>query len=73
MRASPSCIVRTLEPMEGVGHLLSYDESALLREALHALRFDVWEYFGEGEYPSHSAEKDEAEGRVAALVSAWER
>jgi hypothetical protein len=57
--------------MEGVGHLLSYDESALLREALHALRFDVWEYFGDGEYPSHRAEKDEAEGRVAALVSAW--
>lgn len=52
--------------------LLTYDESALLREALHELRFDVWEYFRDGEYPSHQSQKQEVERRVEAFVASWD-
>jgi hypothetical protein len=52
--------------------LLQYDQSALLRDALHESRFDVWEYFNDGAYPHHRAQKDEVERLVAALVAGWD-
>src|SRR5215212_618812 len=48
--------------------LLQVDDSPLLRLALREGRFDVWEFFKDGDYPHHRAEKDEVELRVAAFA-----
>jgi hypothetical protein len=55
-----------------MSRLLTYEDSSLLREALHEWRFDVWEYFGDGAFPHHRAQKDEVERLVAELASQWD-
>lgn len=47
-------------------------ESALLRLALGA-RFDPWEFFNEGAYPEHRAEKDEVEAFVREYFAGLDR
>lgn len=48
-------------------------ESALLRRALGPVRFDPWEFFNEGAYPAHRAEKDEVEAFVREYVGSLDR
>jgi hypothetical protein len=48
-------------------------ESALLRLALGPVRFDPWEFFNEGAYPAHRAEKDEVEAFVREYVAGLDR
>jgi hypothetical protein len=52
--------------------LLAYEDSPLLRDALHEWRVDVWDYFGDGPYPFHREQKNEAEFRVAELIHSWD-
>jgi len=47
--------------------------SALLSTGLADNRFHVTDYMGDGAYPGHRAEKDEAEHYVAAVVDAMGR
>ncbi len=44
-------------------------ESALLRLTLGPVRFDPWEFFNEGAYQAHRAEKDEVEAFVREYVA----
>ncbi len=43
--------------------------SALLREAIDEYFFNVWEFYGDGEYPLHGTAKAEVEELVAALIA----
>jgi len=49
---------------------LSLSSSALMRRSLSDDRFHVADYMGDGAYPDHRLEKDEAEAYVALVVGA---
>jgi hypothetical protein len=51
---------------------LRFEDSPLLREAMHEGRFDVFEFFDHGAYPEHGAHKEEAERLVAQLTAGWD-
>ena len=47
--------------------------SASLRCCLGPVRFDPWEFFNEGAYPAHRAEKDEVEAFVREYLAGLDR
>lgn len=47
--------------------------SALLRLALGPVRFNPWEFFNQGAYPAHRAEKGEVEAFVREYIGSLDR
>jgi len=50
-----------------------FRDSALLKLAVGPIRFDPWEFFNDGAYPAHRAEKDEVEAFVSEYIAGLDR